>query len=477
MATPIPRTLLWAVVICGLSWNTGSTTRADDPAPAEPPHPAAAAGPALQQILQSPPRQVRYMIPVEELRPESNQRPPAVAPQLAAPADPAAPPTPVPAVAPTGLPRGEVVADAAPPVIQMAILLDTSGSMRGLVNQARAHLWKIVNEFAAVRNDGKAPRLEVALYQYGSSRLPAEEGYLKRVVPLTDDLDRVSEALFALTISGSREYCGQTIQAAVEELDWTTSEKHLRCIFIAGNESFAQGPVAWGQACRGAITKGITVSTIFCGPEQTGVQLNWKTGAELAMGSYLSIDQNRAVAEIAAPQDKKLVELSAKLNETYVAFGKKQQREKFLQNQVQQDTNAAAVAPSAAADRAAVKASGVYQNFSRDLVDACREGTIKLEDLKPEELPENLQKMTLKEQKAYIEVNAARRSQIQQQIQELSTARNSYIAKERTRQAKAPGEKGNSLDDAIIQSVREQVARKSYQITQPRPNPAPQPEK
>ncbi len=470
MATRISRTLLSAALIGGLSLSSGLIGTAADPPNPAPPHPAA--GPV--QLLQNQAHIHRYMVLAphlqqKELAPSASQP----APQLAGPADPAPPATPEPAVAANASPAADTA--AAPPVIQMAILLDTSGSMRGLVNQARAHLWKIVNEFATVRQDGQAPRLEVALYQYGSSRLPAEEGFLKRVVPLTDDLDRVSEALFALQISGSREFCGQTIQAAVEELDWTTSEKHLRCIFIAGNESFAQGPVAWDQACRAAISKGITVSTIFCGPTQTGVQLNWKTGADLAMGSYLSIDQNRAVAEIAAPQDKKLVELSAKLNETYVAFGRKQQREKFLQNQVQQDTNAAAVAPSAAADRAATKASGVYQNTSRDLVDACREGTIKLDELKPEELPESLQKLTLKEQKAYIETKAQQRREIQQQIQELSTARNSYIATERARQAKASGEEGNSLDDAIIQSVRQQAALKSYQFVKPQAPAAQQP--
>ena len=33
-------------------------------------------------------------------------------------------------------------------LIQMAILLDTSGSMDGLIEQAKAQLWKIVNELA-----------------------------------------------------------------------------------------------------------------------------------------------------------------------------------------------------------------------------------------------------------------------------------------------------------------------------------------
>jgi len=38
--------------------------------------------------------------------------------------------------------------------------------------------------------------LRVALLEYGNTRLPAAEGYLRQVVPLTDDLDKLSEALF-----------------------------------------------------------------------------------------------------------------------------------------------------------------------------------------------------------------------------------------------------------------------------------------
>ena len=34
-------------------------------------------------------------------------------------------------------------------LIEMAILLDTSGSMQGLIEQAKSQLWRIVNEMAA----------------------------------------------------------------------------------------------------------------------------------------------------------------------------------------------------------------------------------------------------------------------------------------------------------------------------------------
>src|SRR3954451_10517967 len=85
------------------------------------------------------------------------------------------------------------------PFVQIALLLDTSNSMDGLIKQAQTQLWKIVNETARCKRDGSEPRVQVALYEYGNSRLPVTEGYIRRVLPLTDDLDCVSEKLFALT--------------------------------------------------------------------------------------------------------------------------------------------------------------------------------------------------------------------------------------------------------------------------------------
>src|SRR5262245_15502901 len=91
--------------------------------------------------------------------------------------------------------------------IQVAILLDTSGSMDGLIDQAKSQLWRIVNELAAARRQGAAARVEIALYEYGKQTVSAEDGFVRRILPFTDDLDRVSEALFALRTNGGEEYC------------------------------------------------------------------------------------------------------------------------------------------------------------------------------------------------------------------------------------------------------------------------------
>ena len=107
------------------------------------------------------------------------------------------------------------------PLIQLALLLDTSNSMDGLIDQARSQLWTVVNHLARTKKDGQTPRLEVALYEYGNQGLKPQDGFIRQVLPFTDDLDSVSEKLFALRTNGGDEFCGQVIQTAVNDLKWS----------------------------------------------------------------------------------------------------------------------------------------------------------------------------------------------------------------------------------------------------------------
>ena len=102
------------------------------------------------------------------------------------------------------------------PVVQLAVLLDTSSSMDGLIDQARTRLWQIVNDLATAKQHGVTPRLEVALYEYGNDGLARETNYIREVISFTADLDEISARLFALRTNGGSEYCGAVIEQAVE---------------------------------------------------------------------------------------------------------------------------------------------------------------------------------------------------------------------------------------------------------------------
>lgn len=355
--------------------------------------------------------------------------------------------------------KPEPATPARKPLVQIAVLLDTSGSMQGLIEQAKGQLWKIVNEFLKAKQDGQAPEVQVALYEYGKSSLSPESGWIRQIVPLSTDLDKISEELFALKTNGGEEYCGWVIKDAVANLAWSSDPKVYRAILIAGNEPFTQGPVNYADSCKTAITKGIIVNTIHCGDTTTGINTRWQDGATLADGKYMVIDHNQAVVQIEAPQDKEIAALSVDLNKTYLAYGSR--GADGYARQAAQDMNASSLAPAsgAAVQRAVAKSSANYQNGSWDLVDASKDKSFKFSDVKKDELPAEMQKMTEAERKEFIEQKAKERSELQARIQTLNTEREKYIAAQ-TRQQSGT----NTLDTVVITALREQAGKQSFRF-------------
>ena len=344
------------------------------------------------------------------------------------------------------------------PHIQVALLLDTSGSMSGLIEQAKSQLWKIVNELATAKQNGLTPNLELALYEYGKSSIPQKDGYIRRIVPLTTDLDQVSEELFKLTTNGGDEYCGEVIQRSHNELKWTNSPSDLKMVFIAGNEPFNQGSVDYKKACKSAIGDGIIVNTIFCGPEQEGISTFWKDGADLADGSYMNIDHNQQTVYIDAPQDAEIKRLNDELNETYIAFGSTGRAKK--ERQLEQDKNAANYGSANVAQRAMSKSTAYYDNSSWDMVDAADEDDFDVEEIEEEELPEEMQGMTKAEKEAFIEEKSEERARIQKEIQALNKEREKYVAEKKAEMSN----NDPSLDGVMVESIKSRAAKKNFKF-------------
>jgi hypothetical protein len=345
----------------------------------------------------------------------------------------------------------------AKPKIQIAILIDTSGSMDGLIDQARTQLWKIVNEFALVKQNGVTPDVEVALYEYGNDGLPAEEGFLRMVSPLTTDLDKLSEHLFALTTNGGSEFCGHVIKSAVNGLVWSTSADDYKAIFIAGNEEFTQGEVVYNESCKAAIEKGIIVNTIHCGDYQVGVDQMWLHGAQLADGSYMAINSSVPVVHITSPHDEEIVKIGEDLNTTYIPYG--DEGKEGAARQEEQDSNANKSGQGADVNRALGKKNHTYRNDGWDLVDALKENKVKIEDVKKEDLPEELRKMTDEELKAHIDAIVKKREELTEKLNDLEKKRNEYVA-EKQRENAANG--AETLDEAMTKAIREQAAKRNF---------------
>ena len=338
--------------------------------------------------------------------------------------------------------------------VKIALLLDTSNSMDGLINQAKAQLWDIVNEFTHAKcgNDLR-PSLQIALYEYGNDNLSSQEGYIRQVLGFSKDLDEISEKLFSLTTNGGEEYCGQVIHTSLKQLDWGKNADDLKMIFIAGNEPFTQGKLNFKDAAANAKEKDVIVNTIFCGNYEQGISTMWKQGAILTGGEYIAIDHNRQVVHIATPYDDVIIRLNSKLNNTYVSYGAMGRQKKELQSM--QDANAATLQEDVIVKRAVSKSSRLYKNSQWDLVDASEADVTFISELEDEELPAELQGKSEKEIKAYINQKKTEREDIQKQIQELNAKREAYIAKNQK-------EEMGELENAMLSAIKAQASKKNY---------------
>ncbi|MEN8787962.1 MAG: vWA domain-containing protein [Flavobacteriaceae bacterium] len=341
--------------------------------------------------------------------------------------------------------------------VQIALLLDTSNSMDGLINQAKAQLWDIVNEFTYARcSHRKRPGLEIALYQYGNNELSSREGYIQQVLGFSDDLDEISQKLFSLTTNGGEEYCGQVIYTSIDQLDWNRNPDHLRMIFIAGNEPFTQGKLDYRDAISQAKEKDIVVNTIFCGDYHQGIQTEWQKGALLTGGEYMAIDHNREIVHVPTPYDEIIIRLNKRLNNTYISYG--YEGSARMANQSAQDANAMELEEAVAVKRAVSKSSGYYKNSSWDLVDAADDEDFDVGQVERKHLPSELRSKSDKELATHIAAKKAERDQIQEEIRELDAKRQEFLAENQKEQQ-------GELESAMLNAIKKQASKKNLNWT------------
>ncbi len=331
--------------------------------------------------------------------------------------------------------------------IQVALLLDTSSSMDGLIDQAKSRLWNIVNTLTTLRYGGKKPIIEISLYEYGNDGLSVDGGFIRQVTSLTSDLDLLSEKLFALRTNGGSEYCGQVIQTSTNELKWDGNKNSMKLIYIAGNEPFNQGSVNYIEAISNAVKQGIYVNTIHCGDDYSGQSGMWKDGAEKGKGEYFFIDHNQKIRYIPTPYDVRIDDCNTRLNATYLYYG--YEGRKMKERQEEQDKAAESVSYENKASRAEAKANGNYSNAGWDLVDALNQKEIKIEDVDKSTLPDKYKGMTTKQLQTEIEKLNRERAGIQKEIMELSVERENFIQTELQKTGEE-SDLGKAITDAVL---------------------------
>lgn len=309
--------------------------------------------------------------------------------------------------------------------VQIALVLDTSSSMDGLVAQARAQLWEIVAEMQ-VDSHGRAREVAVALYQYGNSRLSPDKGFLEQITPLTTDFDLLAARLETLSTSGGQEYAPLAVHRALQELQWDSDDNVERIIVVAGNENFNQGPLGVEAALREAQTRKVRVIPIYCANKGTtrGALESWKRASTLAGMDFQSIDPDQAVAEIESPYDHRILEKYRALEET---------------NGVAAD--ASRPSASLSVDRAVV--------YSRQGDAACYlheyEGGGQVPTAA---LPAEVKSRSPEAQERYLQQQVVVREQLKQEIEELNEQRQEHIRKNAPQQSR-PASFGSVFKESV----------------------------
>ncbi len=353
-------------------------------------------------------------------------------------------------------PDGGVISNVHPRV-EVAFVLDTTGSMGGLIQTAKEKIWSIASNLASAQ---PAPHIRMGLVAYRDRG----DAYVTRVIDLSDDLDSVYANLMEFQAQGGGdgpESVNRALHEAVHQLSWSQDPQTYRVIFLVGDApphmDYAND-VPYPQTLTIATEKGIAVNTIQCGqnPRTTPA---WEQIAQLGQGRYFQVEQAGSAVAIASPFDGKLAELSAKLDETRLYYGSDEEKAAQQRKVDASEKLHASASVETRARRAAFNASKSGQaNLlgKGELIDDVTSGRVDLSSIEPESLPEPLQSMTPEAQQVLIQQQAERRKELQQEIHDLAEQRSGYL-KQKVEEA---GGAMESLDHKIYRAVREQAETK-----------------
>lgn len=344
--------------------------------------------------------------------------------------------------------------------IDVVLCLDVSGSMEGLIEVAKIRLWDLVNDLARAR---PRPKLRVALYSYGHLSYSAQDGWVRKEIDLTHDLDAVYQRLNALTIHGGQEYVARVSHAALTDQRWFEGKDGLRLIFVCGNEPATQDPeLSLAKVAQLARQKSVIINTIYCnwGNALPGENEDWKKFAADAGGQFAMIEYDRSLHQIKTPFDEELSKLNDKLNDTFVPYGKGGLERQM--NQLVQDKNARAAGFDALAGRLGVKAGALYQTGDWCIISrAIDDPKFDVNQLPIHELPGLLINMKPAERSEWVKKKAAERKEIQKQINELTAKRERHVEELRKKNASAAEKQ---FDAALRRIIREQCAQVGIEI-------------
>ncbi|MEW8506989.1 MAG: vWA domain-containing protein [Candidatus Thiodiazotropha sp.] len=343
-----------------------------------------------------------------------------------------------------------------PPTIEVVFVLDTTGSMSGLIQASKEKIWSIASTMAQAE---PAPEIKMGLVAYRDRG----DDYVTRVVDLSEDLDTVYSRLMDFSAAGGGdgpESVNQALHDAVHKISWSQGEDAYRTLFLVGDappHMDYQDDVKYPQTLKRANAKGIVVNTIQAG-NNPPTRLVWNKIAQAGHGQYAQVGQGGNAVAISTPFDEKLASLSRKLDETRLYYGS----EEVLEKKRRKLDAAVKLHESASLESRARRATFNVSKSGKsnllgdsELVDDVSSGRVELDAITKEHLPASIRAMAPREQRAVITEKAQQRKALQEEISELSIKRDAYLKRE---VEKSGGAKG-SLDHKLYGAIREQAAR------------------
>ena len=349
------------------------------------------------------------------------------------------------------------------PVVEVMFVLDTTGSMGGLIAAAKEKIWSIANTLSS---GDPAPDIRMGLVGYRDRG----DQYITTFTPLSDDLDAVYSNLMKFKASGGgdgHESVNQALHEAVTRTAWSRKSSVYRVIFLVGDappHMDYQDDIKYRETCRKAADKNIIINTIQCGNMQATRPV-WQEIAKIAEGEYFQVAQAGSAVLYDTPYDKEIAQLSRKLDETRIFYGSADYMREMESRKNKANHIYEAAAPSAVAKRAIFnsKASG-EKNFlgKKELVSDVETNGIDISKIKKAELPAKLRDMDTDEIKNHIKGQSLRRKELQAKIDRLAKKRQAHIENLVKNEA---GKGGESLDAKIYNCIKTQAADKKIVYT------------
>jgi Mg-chelatase subunit ChlD len=349
------------------------------------------------------------------------------------------------------------VASANKPKVEAVFVLDTTGSMSGLIQAAKENIWSIARSMASAK---PTPEIKIGLVAFRDRG----DQYVTQVVNLSSDLDTTYATLMDFRAEGGGdgpESVNQALHDAVHKIGWSQDPNAYKVIFLVGDappHMDYQDDVKYPETLKTAAAKGIIVNTIQAGADST-TQEQWRHIASLSQGQYFQVGQSGDALAVATPYDEKLAGLSKELDDTRLFYGDEAKRRELAVKQAATGKLNAEASAASRAKRAIFNASAPGEkNFAgeNELVEDVASGRVKLDAVAPASLPEPVQALSKDEQERLIKETAKKRAELRDQIQTLGAQRRDYI----TGKLKESKTETSSLDYQIFNTVKAQAAKK-----------------